>query len=276
MSASPTTTAIHTSGRSRDTTPKLTDSTLPLSLEHPVRSGKPKGAPEGALWFAESISLSSTGSADLRLPPTAFSSGFDLLALRARRRRKSRRGHVPPQEVRETKRTQFATIQLSTFPQQTLQLVEIGPRPSGVESYKCRTSPARLRSTTASSPSCGHSGLASSSTSARSRSASRRGQHSSSQPSAPSRSSSSSGFLARRFRRDDRQLGDGRNTSPHGSSGRASESPGLLSGGASASGGRPRGRRPAGGVGRGRSTAPGGRPPAGARHSGSSATPRLL
>ena len=85
---------------------------------------KPKGAPEGALWFAESISLSSTGSADLRLPPTAFASGFDLLALRARRKRKSRRGPVPPQEVQTTKRAQFAEIQFSTFPQHTLQLVE--------------------------------------------------------------------------------------------------------------------------------------------------------
>jgi hypothetical protein len=91
------------------------------SLGRPL---KPKGAPEGALWFAESISLSSTGSADLRLPPTAFASGFDLLALRARRRQESRRGQVLPQEVRKTKRAQFAEIQFSTFPQQTLQLVE--------------------------------------------------------------------------------------------------------------------------------------------------------
>src|SRR5712691_1962701 len=36
--------------------------------------------------FAEPVSLSSTVSADLPLPGTAFGLGFDLLALRARRR----------------------------------------------------------------------------------------------------------------------------------------------------------------------------------------------
>ena len=82
-----------------------------------------------AVSFAESISLSSTGPADLRLPPTAFASGFDLLALRARRKRESRRGQVLPQEVQTTKRAQFAEIQFSTFPQHTLQLVEIAPAP---------------------------------------------------------------------------------------------------------------------------------------------------
>src|SRR5438045_8700310 len=84
--------------------------------------------PRAAVSFAESISLASTGSADLRLPPTAFGSGFDLLALRARRKQESRRGLVLPQEVQKLKRAQFAEIQFSTFPQQTLQLVEIAPR----------------------------------------------------------------------------------------------------------------------------------------------------
>jgi hypothetical protein len=93
-----------------------------------VRPSKTQRAPRRAPFeFAESISLSSTGSADLRLPPTAFASGFDLLALRTRRRQESRRGQVHPQEVRKTKKAQFAEIQFSTFPQQTLQLVE---RPS--------------------------------------------------------------------------------------------------------------------------------------------------
>ena len=86
----------------------------------PIRNGDPRAA----VSFAESISLSSTGSADLRLPPTAFASGFDLLALRARRKRQSRRGQVLPQEVQTMKRAQFAEIQFSTFPQHTLQLVE--------------------------------------------------------------------------------------------------------------------------------------------------------
>src|SRR5438270_12805606 len=36
--------------------------------------------------FAEPVSLSSTASADLPLPGTAFGLGFDLLALRARRK----------------------------------------------------------------------------------------------------------------------------------------------------------------------------------------------
>jgi hypothetical protein len=93
------------------------------------------GGPEAAVSFAESISLSSTGSADLRLPPTAFGSGFDLLALRARRRWESRRGQVPLQEVRRTKKSQFAGIELSTFPQQALQLVEMRPRRSVTVSH---------------------------------------------------------------------------------------------------------------------------------------------
>src|SRR5439155_9293715 len=106
---------------------ELADATL--STRHRSPAGGPirNGDPRVAVSFAESISLSSTGSADLRLPPTAFGSGFDLLALRARRRWESRRGHGLPQEVRKTKRTQFARIQLSTFPQQTLQLVESSP-----------------------------------------------------------------------------------------------------------------------------------------------------
>ena len=39
--------------------------------------------------FAEPVSLSSTASADFRLPATAFGLGFDLLALCARRKRQS-------------------------------------------------------------------------------------------------------------------------------------------------------------------------------------------
>ena len=97
-----------------------------LSTRHRSPAGGPirNGDPRVAVSFAESISLSSTGSADLRLPPTAFGSGFDLLALRARRKKESRRGQVLPQEVPTMKRAQFAEIQFSTFPQQTLQLVE--------------------------------------------------------------------------------------------------------------------------------------------------------
>src|SRR5919201_1918192 len=39
--------------------------------------------------FAEPVSLSSTASADLPLPGTALGLGFDLLALRARRKQQS-------------------------------------------------------------------------------------------------------------------------------------------------------------------------------------------
>jgi hypothetical protein len=54
----------------------------------------PKGRPAavcgsemfGPKKFAEPVSLSSTASADLPLPGTAFGLGFDLLALRARRK----------------------------------------------------------------------------------------------------------------------------------------------------------------------------------------------
>src|SRR5256885_17011145 len=71
----------------------------PQRRQRPIRNGDPRVA----VSFAESISLSSTGSADLRLPPTAFGSGFDLLALRARRKEESRRGQVRPQEVERRK-----------------------------------------------------------------------------------------------------------------------------------------------------------------------------
>ncbi len=64
---------------------------------------------------------------------------------------------------------------------------------SPLESYTCRTSLARPRSTTAWSRFSGRSDLALTSISARSRSASPRERHSSSRRSLPSRSSSTSG-----------------------------------------------------------------------------------
>jgi hypothetical protein len=45
-----------------------------------------RSARVGPKKFAEPVSLSSTVSADLSLPGTAFGLGFDLLALRARRK----------------------------------------------------------------------------------------------------------------------------------------------------------------------------------------------
>jgi hypothetical protein len=73
--------------------------------------------------FAEPVSLSSTVPAGLRLPPTATGSGFDLLALRARRRREGNRGRVPVQVVENRRGRYLRIIQLSTIPQPFFQLV---------------------------------------------------------------------------------------------------------------------------------------------------------
>jgi hypothetical protein len=74
--------------------------------------------------FAESVSLSSTALADFPLPGTVLKLGFDLLGFRARRKEESRGSQGPFQGWRNTSRPQFAEIQLSTFPQHTVQLVE--------------------------------------------------------------------------------------------------------------------------------------------------------
>jgi hypothetical protein len=70
---------------------------------------KKERAPEGALSFAESVSLSSTALADSRLPPNAFEIGFDLLALRARREREAMASGLPAQEVAKRKSPQIRT-----------------------------------------------------------------------------------------------------------------------------------------------------------------------
>ena len=74
--------------------------------------------------FAEPVSLSSTALADFSLPGTVLKFGFDLLGLRARRKWESRGWTGVVQGPRNTSRPQFAEIQFSTFPQQTVQLVE--------------------------------------------------------------------------------------------------------------------------------------------------------
>jgi hypothetical protein len=74
--------------------------------------------------FAEPVSVSSTVFADLPLAGTAFELGFDLLRFRARRKRESRGEPGPDQGPRNTSRPQFAEIQLSTFPQHAVQLVD--------------------------------------------------------------------------------------------------------------------------------------------------------
>jgi hypothetical protein len=193
-----------------------------MPAERPPDSlGRPsirKAAPEGGLSFAESVSLSSTGSADLRLPPTAFGSGFDLLALRARRRWESRRGQVPAQEVRTTKRTQFATIQFSTFPQQGVQLVETRNRRS-VTVSPCLICRARRASTTGSSRSSGRSHWARSSTSEPSQSAFPGARRSSSRRSLRSGSSSSCVSSVRRRRQNAKRQLAGRSARPTAASG---------------------------------------------------------
>ena len=83
-----------TKRRSREPEPRLLRIVAVTSLAH----GRPRHklvnknerAPEGALSFAEPISLSSTALADPRLPPYAFKIGFDLVTLRTRRARESR------------------------------------------------------------------------------------------------------------------------------------------------------------------------------------------
>jgi hypothetical protein len=68
---------------------------------------KRKSSPEAAPSFAEPISLSSTTLADHRLPPAAFETGLDLLALRARRVRESTRVRPPAQGAGERKSPQI-------------------------------------------------------------------------------------------------------------------------------------------------------------------------
>ena len=74
--------------------------------------------------FAESVSLSSTAPADFPLPGTALAFGFDLLGSRARRKEESRASSGDVQGVEDTSKPQFAEIQLSTCPQQTVQHVD--------------------------------------------------------------------------------------------------------------------------------------------------------
>ena len=90
--------------------------------EIPLRAEAPASAKDQK--FAEPVSLSSTHSTDFPLPGTAAGIRFDLLALRARRKRQGIRGHVLHQEVLGSKCAEFADIELSTFPQQMLQPVD--------------------------------------------------------------------------------------------------------------------------------------------------------
>src|SRR6478736_4215635 len=131
--------------------------------------------------FAESVSVSSTVFADLPLAGTAFELGFDLLRFRARRKRESRAPAGADQGLEKTQRPQFAEIQLSTFPQQGVQLVDNPETTEAIESAPCHTSELP-RSRAASSPSSGPSSSASTSGSEASRSACTAAPRSSSAP----------------------------------------------------------------------------------------------
>src|SRR5262245_59805485 len=65
--------------------------------------------------FAEPVSLSSALPTNFRLPPTAARLGFDLLALRARRKRDSRDVKRSDQGLSERRVRNLQKIQFSTF-----------------------------------------------------------------------------------------------------------------------------------------------------------------
>src|SRR3954463_12065491 len=66
--------------------------------------------------FTEPVALLSTSPGNFRLPPTALGSGFDLLALRARCKRKPTGPDRPDATVSAAKSPHFAHSELSTFP----------------------------------------------------------------------------------------------------------------------------------------------------------------
>ena len=72
--------------------------------------------------FTEPVALSSTSPTNLRLPPTALRSGFDLLALRARCTEEHRDFRTGLQERADAKLPHFAHSKLSTFPRPLREL----------------------------------------------------------------------------------------------------------------------------------------------------------
>ena len=65
--------------------------------------------------FAEPVALSSALPTDFRLPPTAARLGFDLLALRARRKRDSRGVNASDQDMSKRRARNLQKVQFSTF-----------------------------------------------------------------------------------------------------------------------------------------------------------------
>ncbi len=84
----------------------------------------PEGTPLDHKKFAEPVSLSSTASVDFPLAGTALGLGFDLLALRARRKRESRGSGEKGQGVEKGHARNLRKFHFSTFPQSIFQLVE--------------------------------------------------------------------------------------------------------------------------------------------------------
>jgi len=111
-------------------TGKLIDSHLNAALGTRAFASPASRHPVREALAAESISLSSTGPDDLRLPPTAFASGFDLLALRARRKRESRRGQVLPQVVKRRKERNLQGLNCPHFHSRPCSLWKEAPAPS--------------------------------------------------------------------------------------------------------------------------------------------------
>src|SRR5437763_1088219 len=87
--------------------------------------------------FAEPVSLSSTASADLPLPGTAFGLGFDLLALRARRKQHTNVSRWP---VKGSKKGVSAICGISIFTISTAFLPTCG-NACGKESAPSEQSP---------------------------------------------------------------------------------------------------------------------------------------
>src|SRR3954454_8034293 len=147
----------------------------------PLDGPPPSAVGSGPNKFAEPVSLSSTAFDDLSLAGSAFELGFDLLGSRARRKKESRGRASSDQGPPNTSRPQFAEIQLSTFPQQGVQLVDnAGPARRRLESAPCTCEPRR--SPAASRPSSGRSSSGSTSGSAASPSVSTAARRSSSEP----------------------------------------------------------------------------------------------
>ena len=74
--------------------------------------------------FAEPVAVSSTVSADIRLPPSALEVGFDLLPLRARRSSESTQRRRTRQEGESTKIVQRADKCSPHFPHSVSRSVE--------------------------------------------------------------------------------------------------------------------------------------------------------